>query len=69
MVERVEVRAEAPGDLAAVLQLRRQSGRGCGGEEQTSGVAPSRCSVFLPDIGAAEGGRGAAESSWREVTV
>lgn len=48
MVGRVEVRAEAPGDLAAVLQLRRQGARGCGGEEQTSGVAPSRCSERRP---------------------
>lgn len=31
-------------------------------------VAPS-VTLFLPDIGAAEGGRGAAEDSWREVTV
>lgn len=61
MVGRVEVRVKAAGDLAAVLQLPRQGGRGCGvgvGSKPPEGlhhVAPS-ITPFLPDVGAAEGG-------------
>lgn len=63
MVGRVEVRVKAAGDPAAVLQLPRQGGRGCGvGSKPPEGlhhVAPS-ITPFLPDIGAAEGGHAAA---------
>lgn len=73
---RVEVRVKAADDLAAVLQLLRQGGRGCGVGvgDQTSGGAPSRCSEYHP-VSAGHrrswrtSRRGYGEKSSREVTV